>query len=262
VAAVAIALIAGGQAGVALRLGLGMLGLQFAIGAANDFEDAASDSVSKPDKPIPAGLLSRDAAAVVCGTAAALGLLAAATVGAGAFVVGVVGLADGLVYDLRLKRTPLAPIPFAAGVGLLPLYGWWGVGKSMPVALLGVVALAVVAGASLAVANAYADVDADLKSSTTSVATFLGARFALALNAVLLAGVQLVAIATTVVIGAAPPLLVVEAAGCGLGWLGLGLAGVRDIRVRPLVWEVQAVGMLVLGAAWLLVLDSAGLLLR
>jgi 4-hydroxybenzoate polyprenyltransferase len=259
---VAIALIAGAQVGVALRLGLGMLCLQFAIGAANDFEDAPSDSVSKPDKPIPAGLLPRRVAGVVCATAAALGLLAAATVGAGAFVVGAVGLADGLVYDLRLKGTPLAPMPFAAGVGLLPVYAWLGVRGSVPVALFGIVALAVVAGAGLAVANAYADLDADRKSNTASVATVLGEKWTLALNAVLLGGVQVVAMATTLVVAATSPLLGVEAAGCGLGWLGLGLAALRKDRARPLVWEVQAVGILVIGAAWLMTLDSAGLLSR
>ena len=243
-----------------MRLGLGMLALQFAIGAANDFEDAASDAVSKPTKPIAAGLLSRRAAGAVCATAAALGLLAAATVGAGAFVVGAVGLADGLVYDFRLKGTPLAPIPFAAGVGLLPLYGWWGVRGSMPVALLGIVALAVVAGAGLALANAYADVDADGRSNTASVATLLGARRTLALNAVLLGCVQLVAMATTLVMAPTTPLLVVEVAGCGLGWLGLGLSALRNDRARPLVWELQAIGFLVIGAPWLLVIDSAGLL--
>lgn len=260
VAALTIALIAGAPAGAAVRLGLGMLALQFAIGAANDYADSVSDGLAKPGKPIPAGLVSRRAAAVACSAAAGVGLLSAATVGLGALVVGVVGLADGLVYDLRLKGTPLAPVPFAAGVGLLPLYAWWGARGSVPAAFPAVIGLAVLSGATLALANAYVDLERDGRSGVRSVATFLGARWTLSIDAGLLAVVQLIAVATTVAIGGAAPLVVAEACGCGLGWFGLGLAAVGRERVRPLVWEVQAVGILVLGVAWLAALDSAGML--
>ena len=98
-----------------------MLGLQFAIGSANDLADVEDDRAVKPYKPIPAGLVSRRAASAVCVSGAALGFMSAATVGPGAVILGAVGLADGLLYDLRLKRTPLAWTAFAAGVGLLPL---------------------------------------------------------------------------------------------------------------------------------------------
>ena len=259
-AAIAIALIAGAPVGLALRLGLGMLGLQFAIGAANDLADAASDDVAKPGKPIPAGVLSRSAAAGACVAAAGLGLLAAATVGAGVLAVGVLGLADGLVYDLRRKGTPLAWAAFAAGVGLLPLYAWLGARGSVPAAFLGVVVLAFLAGATLALANAYADLERDRRSGTVSAATILGARRTLVANAFLLASIQIVVVATTLATMGATPLLAAEAGGCGLGWVGLGLAGVSGDRGRTLVWEVQAVGVLVLGAAWLAMLSSAGLL--
>jgi 4-hydroxybenzoate polyprenyltransferase len=259
VAAGTVASIAGAPALVALRLGLGMLGLQFAIGAANDFADAASDGVSKPSKPIPAGLLSRPAVAGVGVAAAGLGLLAATSVGVGALVVAALGLADGLVYDLRLKGTPLAWASFAVGVGLLPLYAWWGARGTVPPAFAAVVLLAVLAGATLALANAYADIEADARSGVASVATLLGPRQTLATNAVLLAVVQLVVLATTLAVGGAALLLAGEVGGCGLGWVGIGLANVRRQWAGPLVWEVQAVGVLVLGAIWLGVLDSAGL---
>jgi 4-hydroxybenzoate polyprenyltransferase len=257
---VTVALIAGASAGVAVRLGLGMLALQFAIGAANDYADAPVDLVAKTWKPIPAGLLSRGVAAVVCVAAAAVGLVAVATVGAGAFGIGVVGLADGLVYDLRLKSTPLAWMPFAAGVGLLPVYAWWGARGSVPAAFIGVMALAVVAGAVLALANAYADIEEDRRSGVRSIAVFLGRRRTLLIDAVLLAVVQLIALATTVGIAGLAPLIVVEAAGCGLSWFGLSLATFGGDGLRRLVWEVQAVGMVVLGMAWLVALSSAGLL--
>lgn len=259
-AVVVVSLLAGTEVGVALRLGLGMLGLQFAIGSANDFADSSADCVAKPWKPIPAGLLSRSAAATVCIVAAAAGLAAAATVGAAALAIGAVGLADGLFYDLRLKATPMAWMPFAAGVGLLPLYAWWGARGSVPASFVGVIALSVLAGSVLALANAYADIEQDSRSGIRSIAVSLGARKTLLIDAVLLAFVQLIAVATTVTTVGLGPLIAVEAAGCGLSWIGLSLGGVERERLRPLVWEIQAVGLVILGMCWLAALDSAGLL--
>jgi 4-hydroxybenzoate polyprenyltransferase len=260
IAATAVAIVAGAQSGAALRLGLGMLLLQFAIGSANDLADSVADAVAKPWKPIPAGLMPRRAAVVLCVTASALGLSLAATVSAGALVVAIVGLADGLIYDLRLKATPLAWLPFAVGVGLLPLYAWLGARNSVGPAFVGIVAISVVAGATLALANAYADLDRDRRSGVRSIAVFLGSRWTVTLNASLLLIVQMVAGATTIAASGSPQLIVVEVVGCGLGWLGLCLAAVGRDRLRPLVWEVQAIGLVVLGTAWLAALDAAGAL--
>ena len=54
-------------------------------------------------------------------------------------------------------------------------------------------------------------------------------------------------------------MLAVEGLGCGLAWSGLALA-VCGGRARPPVWELQAVGIAVLGGAWISVLSSVGLL--
>lgn len=255
-----VASIAGGSLVLATRLGLAMLGIQFAIGAANDFGDASSDAVSKVNKPIPAGEISRRTALIVAAVAAGFGLLMAATVAMPALLIGALGLGDGLLYDLRLKGTALSWAPFAAGVGLLPVFAWWGAVGSVPLAFLGIVVLAFFAGMTLALANAYVDLDRDRASATASVATFLGRRLALQANAVLLTCVQFVAVATTGLVAGSAQLLWVELAGCALGWLGIGLAGVSDDRARPLAWEVQAVGIAVIGAAWLTALSAAGLL--
>jgi 4-hydroxybenzoate polyprenyltransferase len=260
VAAVTIALIAGAGVGLAIRLGLGMLCLQFAIGAANDFADATSDGLSRQDKPIPAGFLSLRAAAGISLVAAGLGLLVAASVGVAVLAVGVVGLADGLMYDFRLKGTPLAWVLFAAGVGLLPLYAWLGARGTVPAAFAAVVTMAVIAGATLALSNAYVDVARDRQSGVVSVATYLGMRRTLFVNAALLASIQVVVVVSTLAIAGATPLLVVEGCGCGFGWVGLGLAAARSYQARALLWEAQAVGIMVFGTAWLAVLNSAGLL--
>ena len=246
--------------GLALHLALGMLCLQFAIGTANDLADATADASVKPQKPIPAGLISRDAATAVFAIFASLGLALTASASTAALAVGAVGLADGLLYDLRLKGTPFGWAPFAVGVGLLPVYAWVGATGTLPAAVPWVVALAVAAGGALALANALSDLERDRRSGVTSIATVLGAGRTIALNAAILVAVGIVAGATSLAVGMAPAPAAAELAGVVLAWLGLGLAGVASERWRHLVWEVQALGILALGAGWLAAMGSAGLL--
>ena len=59
----------------AVGLAVAMAALQASIGAANDVVDVAADAQAKPDKPIPAGLVSRrPAAAAVAVVGGVLGL--------------------------------------------------------------------------------------------------------------------------------------------------------------------------------------------
>ncbi|HEX7490801.1 MAG TPA: UbiA family prenyltransferase [Candidatus Limnocylindrales bacterium] len=255
-----IAIVAGASPSLAARLGLGMLGIQFAIGSINDVADIVPDSIGKPTKPIPSGFVRRGAALAIAIVSAALGCAAAASVGAGALALAVAGLADGMIYDLRLKRSPLAWAPFAAGVGLLPVYAWWGARGSLPVALVAVAGVAVVAGAALALANAYADVEADTRAGIQSVATLLGPSRTLFVNGLLVAAVDAVAVTATLAVGAAPTVLLALAAGCALALGGLSLAAGKGDRWRPLLWEVQAAGFALAGGAWLAALVSAGVL--
>ena len=237
-----------------------MLCLQFAIGSANDLADAATDAVAKPRKPIPAGLIARDGAIAVFAIAGSLGLVLAATVSITALAVGALGLADGLLYDLRLKGTAYGWAPFAAGVGLLPIYAWSGAMGTLPSAAPLVVTLAVAAGCALALANALSDLDRDRISGVTTIATVLGPGRTVALNAAILTVVDVVAGATSMAAGATPAAASAVIGGIVLAWFGLCLTGLTSERQRHLVWEVQALGILTLGVGWLAVLGSAGLL--
>jgi 4-hydroxybenzoate polyprenyltransferase and related prenyltransferases len=239
-----------------------MLFLQFAIGIANDLADAPADALGKPNKPLPAGLLTSGHAGMAFLVAGAAGLVSAASVGVPALAIGVLGLADGLLYDLRLKGTALSWAPFAAGVGLLPVYGWWGVTGSWPVALWGVAAMAVLVGVTLALANALADLEKDRRSEVRSVATTFGRGSTLVLDAALMLAIQIIALATAVTLGAGIWALAAGSAGACLGWLGIGLASTGRERARQAGWEVQAIGFVLLGAGWLSALNSAGALGR
>jgi 4-hydroxybenzoate polyprenyltransferase len=261
-AAAAIALLAGAEPAVAARLAAAMLGFQFAIGVTNDIADASSDRLAHPEKPLASGALSsRDAAGVLV-LALAAGIIGAASVGVGPLAIGLLGLADGLLYDLRLKGTPFAWLAFAVGVGLLPVYAWFGATGSLPPALLGVAAMAVVAGAALALANALADLAKDAEAGYATVATMLGRRLILVVDTCLFVSLQGVVLTTSFLSGSAVAPIATELAGSGLAWVGLLLSADRREGLRRLGWEAQAVAVAVMGVGWLAALGSAGLLVR
>jgi 4-hydroxybenzoate polyprenyltransferase len=260
VAAAAIALIAGADVSVAARLGLGMLGLQFAIGSANDIADASRDRLNRPAKPIPAGFVGPRQAVGVFFVAASAGLACAASVGLTPLAVGIIGLADGLLYDLRLKSTIFSWLPFAAGVGLLPVYAWLGATGTIPVAFRAIVPMAVLAGAVLAVANALADMERDRQGGVVSIATILGRRRSIAANVVGVALLQIVVVVSSAYAGFAGATISAELAGATLGWVGLAMSASPIEHLSRLGWEVQAIGILAIGAGWLAALVGAGLL--
>ncbi|HEY7591084.1 MAG TPA: UbiA family prenyltransferase, partial [Candidatus Limnocylindrales bacterium] len=189
-----IALIAGAGLEVAVRLGLGMLLLQASIGVVNDIVDAPRDAVSKPAKPIPAGLVPPVLAALVGAVAAALGLALSAASGPPTVLVGVLVLGIGYAYDLWLKGTASSWLPFAVGIPLLPVYAWLGAAGSVPPAFTFLLPAAVLAGAALAIANALADAEADRAAGVPSVALALGAARAWRVHAALHVGVAALAV--------------------------------------------------------------------
>ena len=246
----AVATIAGAGPTRALLLATSMLLIQLGIGAANDWADAPADTLARPDKPIPAGFVTRQRAAWVAVMAASVGLALAALAGPAALVVAVAGLAAGLAYDLRLKGTPWSWVPYAIGIPLLPLFAWVGATGGVPPAFGVLLPVAMIAGAALAVANALADLERDERAGVETIATALGMQAARRVGAVLQAVVIVAAVGSAVALGGRSEGVVVAilgaavvAAGVILGW-GRG----RDARQRA--WEVQAIGLGLLAAGW------------
>lgn len=228
--------------------------LQFAIGVLNDLVDAPRDARTRLDKPIPAGLVGARAASVLVGCCALLGVILALSVGPGLAALAVAVLAIGFAYDLRAKGTALSWLPFAAGIPLLPVYGWYGAAGRLPESFLLLVPAAMLAGAALAVANAVVDVERDRAAGIGSVAVAIGpamaARLALA-GWIVVAGL---AIASLLAGGAAPAWLLATAVAAGVPLAGAALS-VRAVgrapRARELAWATMAVGAGLLAVAWL-----------
>jgi 4-hydroxybenzoate polyprenyltransferase len=236
--------------------------LQFAIGALNDIVDAPVDRIGKPAKPIPAGLVSVEAAQGVAVVAALAGLALALASGLALALLGLVVLTIGSWYDLRAKGTTISWLPFAVGIPLLPVFGWFGAAGELPGVFLVLVPAAANAGTALAIANAIVDVERDEAAGIESIATALGLRRSGWLVLGLQGVVALLALATAAVVGApagwaAAVLLTacVPLVGAGIGLVAIYRGG--GPGWRELAWEVQAVGAGLLAVAWLGALSAA-----
>jgi 4-hydroxybenzoate polyprenyltransferase len=234
-----------------------MVALQVSIGALNDLLDAERDAGRTPPKPIPGGQVSAAAARAIWIGAAVLGLLLVVPSGPLTVLIAMAGLAVGYGYDRFAKWTAWSWLPFAIGIPLLPVYAWVGTGAALPPSFLVLVPCAVLAGSALAVANASADLEQDQASGTASVAVSLGLERAWLVHAGLLAVAVAVIVASFItgsaervvaVVGVAGVLVVVAGAA-----LGAPLGGRRPTpRQRELAWEIEAIGLGIVGTAWLI----------
>lgn len=76
----------------------------------NDVFDAALDSVERPERPIPSGRISRQAAAIFGSLLMIIGVGSAAVVSPGSLLIAGLIVPAVLLYDGYLKSTVLAPL--------------------------------------------------------------------------------------------------------------------------------------------------------
>ncbi len=227
-----------------------MVSLQASIGALNDVIDAPTDAGRKP---IPSGLVEPVIAGLVVVAGAVAGLLLAAVTRPGLLIVVAAVLAVGYAYDLRAKGTAWSWLPFAIGIPLLPVFAWFGATGALPGAFGILLPAAVAVGAALAIVNARADLERDLAAGQESVATRLGSDRAWVASAAL-QGIVLVVALSSLWLVAASPVTVAAAIVAGVV-VALGISWARGATAsaarRERAWEIQAIGVASLAAAWL-----------
>jgi 4-hydroxybenzoate polyprenyltransferase len=245
----AIAAVAGAAPTDVVRLGLAMTSLQAAIGTVNDLADRVAD-VGRPEKPLVAGVVTTRSAATVAVLGAALGLGLSAMSGAATLLVGTLGLVVGLAYDLRLKRTPWAWLPYVLGIPLIPIFAWLGATGSVPPELGIIAVLAGLAGGAISLANALVDPAADAAAGVRTPVVALGMTSAWRWLAGLVSLVLALALLSLwLVHGAGPGIAVAVVGGVVTGGGVITLrAGSVDRRERG--WELLAAGFAMTGAGW------------
>lgn len=245
----------------AALLAVAMFALQASIGALNDLVDLPADARSKPFKPLPRGLLQPADARAVVVLGLAVGLVFSWLAGPGATLVALLGVGIGYLYDLRLKGTALAWLPFALGIPLLPVYAWVGATQTIPSVFAVLIPAAVAAGAALALGNQVADIRADEIAGVRSAARTLGRHTAIAVMAALHAGVAAAALGSLVLFGgsgAGVAVVMVAIATVGVGVVAAARDGGDWLGARA--WEIQASATGLLGAGWIAALADTGAL--
>ena len=241
-----------------VRLGLAMLTIQFAIGAINDVADAGRDRRAKRAKPIPAGTVSLNGAAFLGVALLVVGLVLAGISGPGPLGLAAFGAGAGIVYDLRLKGTPVSWLAFTLGIPVLPLFAWLGASGTIPGAILVAAGVAVPAGAALAFANESPDMELDETAGVSSMSRLLGRRRAWAVGAALQAVVAVSAAVGFATLGGRPDLWPVFLATVVVLGAGVALGAGASVRRRQRGWEVQAVAIGLLAAVWLAAVPRPG----
>jgi len=152
---------------------LSVAGSQVFTGATNDIADRVRDADARPEKPIPAGDLSLNAATWVASIGLAVQLAASWRVGELALVLGAAASASALAYNLALSRTPFSPLPYVVSFGLLP--AWIAAGVDVPLERV-LPAIPLVAPFAMAahLANTLRDFEADAAGGSRSLAQVLG----------------------------------------------------------------------------------------
>ncbi len=197
VATAAFALVAArgwpGLGTMTLLLGA-MFGGQLAIGAVNELVDADLDAVSKPAKPIPAGLVSRRGARTVTFGGVAVMALLSVWLGLDAFLLCALGTGAGVAYSLWFKRTVWSWVPYLIALPLLPIWVWTALSTVQP-GLFAIYPIGAAAVVAVQIAQSLPDVVADRGTGVRTLAVVLGATrahrvcwAALGLAAVLAAG--------------------------------------------------------------------------
>ncbi len=150
--------------------------MQISIATINDYCDRDLDAASKPEKPIPRGLVTPREALIVGFALIGVMVLLLLPLPPLALLVSLCYLALGQAYNLKLKSTPLSGVVFALAMPLIPLYAFVGVGRTLPF-LFWLVPVGFLLGVALNLANSLPDLEEDAANGARTLAVVLGVKW-------------------------------------------------------------------------------------
>lgn len=223
---------------------LAVAGSQVFTGATNDIADRFRDAVARPEKPLPAGELSPNAATWIASIGLAVQLAASWQVGGLALALGAVASGSALAYNLYLSRTPFSALPYLVSFGLLP--AWIAAGVGIPIErVLPAIPLVAPFAVAAHLANTVRDFEADAAGGSRSLAQVLGRQASRWIAAGLALAVGLGVGGALLIGGRTAP------ASAGLGLAGL-LAIVQGTPSERRLWYGILVAAVCWTAAWAL----------
>ncbi len=230
----------------------GMLGGQIAIGATNEWCDRHVDAIDKPHRPIPAGLVPASGALAL----AAFGLLAMTVAGLAlgvwGFLLLVIMIGAGLVYYVKLKRTPWSWLPYLVALPLVPTWAWVVMDEFQP-GLLWLYPLGALFVLAIHMSQTLPDIGADASRGEQGIGVVLGRRWAEASIWLAAFGSTLAVAAGGWVFGSAP-LPTTIAAGVVAVVLAVAFVAARVAgpRVQPHLFKILTSSAVILATGWVL----------
>jgi 4-hydroxybenzoate polyprenyltransferase len=122
--------------GLALRLALTAMLAQAASGVINDISDIDLDSVAKPWRALPAGIVSVREAKMLAAAFFVLAVLTSALVSAASCVLLILGVVTSALYSAVLKRTRFSWLVYVVAYPSFPVWIWISAGAFRPTILL------------------------------------------------------------------------------------------------------------------------------
>ncbi|MFJ3838156.1 UbiA family prenyltransferase [Streptomyces sp. NPDC090054] len=236
-----------GAAGSALTAGAVAAG-QLSVGWCNDRADLRRDlATGRRDKPLVTGRVRPAEVSAAALVALLVCVVLSAACGPAAAAAHLVGVAAAWAYNLRLKATAASWFPYALAFGLLPAFVTLGLpGAPWPPTWLTCAAALLGAGAHFA--NVLPDIADDLATGIRGLPQRLGARWAAAVAALLVA-------ASTVCLVAGPPGPITP-----YGWPLLALTAVLLTATARAPGRIPFLGTMAVAGAdvLLLLLHAAG----
>lgn len=229
--------------------------MQISIAMINDYCDRDLDAVSKPEKPIPRGLVSPHEALIAGLLMIVVMVLLLLPLNPLALIISLVYLTLGQAYNLGLKSTPMSGIVFALAMPLIPLYAFAGVGRVLPF-LFWLVPVGFLLGVALNLANSLTDLEEDSAYGAKTLAVVLGVKGSFrACHLLLLAGAALIALLMVLhIVPAAPwilvPTLCVTVAAVVVMFLFFGAE--KPVATRKVHFYLAALTAIVLSGGWLI----------
>ena len=165
-----------------------MFGGQLAVGAVNELVDAELDAVAKPEKPIPAGLVSWRGAWVVTIGGLLLMAMLSLRFDLEAFVLLAIANGSGIAYSLWFKRTIWAWVPYLVSLPLIPIWVWAALDEIIS-GLFAIYPIGAAAVIAVQIAQSLPDIEGDRRTGVRTLAVAIGPEHAhhIAWGAMLLA---------------------------------------------------------------------------